>query len=254
MDDFVSSSITYGEFRDPRLASLYDVLNPFGDDLEFWCLAAKNLSASSIIDFGCGTGALTCELAKRGHQMIGVEPAKAMLEIAQRRQGSEHVRWIEGGAEKLDGLQADLVLMTSHVAQFLLDEEECKATLKSIYSALRSGAHLIFDSKNPLGKPWGKWTRDLSSKKFDTPLYGEVEKWYELSSINGNLVRYEIHYLFSRSGEEVVSANELIYRTQSGIAQSLSEAGFIIKNICGDWDSGPATSMSPEMIFIATKP
>ena len=57
----------YTEFSDPRLTTLYDTLNPFGDDSEFFCQQAAKLSAQNIIDLGCGTGLLTCELAKRGY-------------------------------------------------------------------------------------------------------------------------------------------------------------------------------------------
>ena len=44
------------EFSDPRLVVLYDTLNPFGDDSEFFCKQAEKLAAKTIIDLGCGTG------------------------------------------------------------------------------------------------------------------------------------------------------------------------------------------------------
>ena len=69
--------LNYTEFSDPRLVALYDTLNPFGDDSEFFCKQAEELSAKTIIDLGCGTGLLTVELAKRGHQMTGIKPSEA---------------------------------------------------------------------------------------------------------------------------------------------------------------------------------
>ncbi len=64
---------------------------------------------------------------------------------------------------------------------------------------------------------------------------------------------YEIHYLFENTGEELVSLNELIYRSQDEISKSLSDAGLIVDNIYGDWDGRPIDAMSPEMIFMARK-
>lgn len=46
----------------------------------FSSLAAR---LHSVLDLGCGTGLLARTLAMQGHQVVGVEPAKAMLEIAK---------------------------------------------------------------------------------------------------------------------------------------------------------------------------
>lgn len=62
---------TFVEYTDPRFVALYDTLNPFAADTSFYLELAKKLSASSIIDLGCGTGLLTCELAKRGYRVVG---------------------------------------------------------------------------------------------------------------------------------------------------------------------------------------
>jgi SAM-dependent methyltransferase len=64
----------YTEFSDPRLVALYDALNPFSANTTFYLEAAARLGASTIIDIGCGMGLLTCELARRGGSLIGVEP------------------------------------------------------------------------------------------------------------------------------------------------------------------------------------
>jgi len=243
---------TYAEFSDPRLVALYDTANALGDDSDFFCNIAKKLSSSSIIDLGCGTGLLTCELAKRGHKMIGIEPSEEMLNVAQHKKYSEQVRWIKGGYEKLEGLQAEMVLMTSHVAQFFTDDKEWQKMLKATNKALKPGGYIIFDSRNPLTKPWEKWTRETSSKKFDTS-NGEIEMWYQLLKLENNCVLYEIHYFFIKTNKELVSVNKLIYRSQEDIIQSLSDAGFMIQNIYGNWDSSPFGEKSPEMIFVAVR-
>src|SRR5215212_11409108 len=84
------------EFSDLRLVAIYDTVNPIAEYETFYLDLAEKLSASSIIDIGCGTGLLTCELAKRDHRLIGVEPSSAMLALAQRRACAEGVEWIEG--------------------------------------------------------------------------------------------------------------------------------------------------------------
>jgi ubiquinone/menaquinone biosynthesis C-methylase UbiE len=243
---------TYAEFSDPRLVALYDTANALGDDSDFFCHIAQKLSSTSIIDLGCGTGLLTCELAKCGHKMIGVEPSEEMLKVAQRKNCSEQVQWIKGGYEKLEGLQTEMVLMTSHVAQFFIDDEEWQKMLKATHKTLKPGGHIVFDSRNPLTKPWEKWTRETSSKKFNTP-NGEIEMWYQLLELKNNCVLYEIHYLFIKTNEKLVSVNKLIYRSQAEITQSIVDGGFIVQNIYGDWESSPFGEKSPEMIFVAVR-
>jgi ubiquinone/menaquinone biosynthesis C-methylase UbiE len=113
---------TFSEFSDPRLVAVYDTVNPIAEYKTFYLDLAAKLSASSIIDIGCGTGLLTCELAKRGHRLIGLEPSRAMLDAARYRCG-ERVEWIEGEALGLGEVGADLAIMTGHVAQIIRDDE-----------------------------------------------------------------------------------------------------------------------------------
>ncbi len=237
----------YNEFSDSRQVALYDAFNSLGADEEFFCGEVTKLSPSLVVDLGCGTGLLTCELTRRGFNIIGIEPASEMLNLARQKPYADKVRWIEGSHEKLHGLNADLVLMTSHVAQFFLEDEDWEEMLKSAQNGLTSSGRLIFDSKNPLIKPWEKWSRKTSTKKV-----GQVERWYELTKVEGSRVRYEIHYLLE-SGEELISNNELVYRSEEEITKSLLDAGFSVESVYGDWDGSPFDATSPEMIFVAVR-
>ncbi|PIR85832.1 hypothetical protein COU14_02420 [Candidatus Kaiserbacteria bacterium CG10_big_fil_rev_8_21_14_0_10_44_10] len=72
------------QFTNPRLVAAYDSINALGEDAAFWCSEVERLKPTTIIDFGCGTGLLTCALANRGYQMIGIDPAGPMLEVAKK--------------------------------------------------------------------------------------------------------------------------------------------------------------------------
>src|SRR3546814_7113595 len=66
--------------------------NGWGADFDF-CrrLAAE---AKSVLDLGCGTGELAVALSE-GCDVVGVDPAPAMIEVARRRPGGDRVTWIE---------------------------------------------------------------------------------------------------------------------------------------------------------------
>ncbi|MFZ2886679.1 MAG: class I SAM-dependent methyltransferase [Minisyncoccia bacterium] len=241
----------YLEFSDPRLAALYDTLNPLGDDSEFFCTQVKKVGAKSIIDLGCGTGLLTNELAKRGYRMTGIEPAEAMLAVARTKPDADQVAWIQGSFEKMAGLKADMVLMTSHVAQFILEDSEWSAMLQATRMALNTGGHLVFDIRRLSDPPFAGWPTENNPRKSENTAARPVEWWFKLLGVENKRVRYELHYFFVHSGEKVVSVNELVFRSQEEIAQALSNAGFNIETIYGDWDESPVSPNSPEMIFVA---
>jgi SAM-dependent methyltransferase len=250
-DDGTDDVPIFGEFSDPRLVAIYDTVNPIAEYETFYLDLAAKLSPSSIIDIGCGTGLLTCELAKRGHRMIGVEPSKAMVALARRRHCGDQVEWIEGDALRLGEVGAALAIMTGHVAQIIRDDEVWSATLAAIHKALRPGGRVAFESRNPLARPWTAWTPQASRRRVEDAVAGPVEVWFQDLEVDGDLVRYDIHYLFARSGEEVVSHAELRFRTREELVRSLSDAGFLVESVFGDWNGRPADAASRELIFVA---
>jgi SAM-dependent methyltransferase len=249
----IAGVASFQQFTDPHLVALYDTLNPFAADTAFYMELAAGLSASSIVDIGCGTGLLTCELARRGHRVTGVDPSSAMLDVARDRSGGKCVRWIEGDASKLGEAQVDLAIMTGHVAQVILDDESWHATLAATHRALRPGGCVAFESRNPSARPWATWTPEASRRHVDHAALGRIEVWYRLLEVRRERVLYEIHYRFVSSGEEVVSTNELRFRTQAELMQSLTDIGFSVEHVFGDWGRQPVDAKSPELIFVALR-
>ncbi len=241
------------QFSDPLLVSAYDALNSFGDDGYFWIREVERFSPETIIDLGCGTGLLTCELARQGYEVIGIEPARAMLDIARTKPDAEKVQWIEGGYEKFEGLKADMIIMTSHVAQFFLDDEEWTAMLEAAQKALRPGGHILFDSRTPIFPPYQTWPTEQSPRRVEDPNHGPVDWYYKLLGIENNRVCYQLHFHFINSGERITSNDELIFRSQEELADSLEGAGFEVETVYGEWDRSPATPETEEMIFVATR-
>lgn len=257
----------YNEFYDPKLVAVYNTICALGDEKEFYLNIAKELSAEKIVDLGSGTGLLTTELANQGHKMIGVEPSKLMLEVARKNSQSLDIEWVKGNASNLKEFNADLVIMTGHVAQFHIEDEEWKNALKSINKTLKDGGYLVFESRNPDVQSWNtntKKAKNTSSnytdwyapnffKVFNDPVEGDIEYRAKLLEVSGEKVTSESHYRFTKTGEELTSANTLIFRTRKEIEDSLKEAGFSIEKVYGNWDKSIANEESPEFIFIVKK-
>ena len=54
------------------------------DRLRYTVAAAKELQVRRVLDVGCGSGPLFEPLAREGIQITGLEPAPAMIELAQK--------------------------------------------------------------------------------------------------------------------------------------------------------------------------
>lgn len=257
----VSHKYEYAEFLDPRLVAIYNTVCPLDGYEKFYLELAKKLSAKTIVDVGCGTGLLTCELAKQGYTLIGIEPSKLMLDVARKNPYGDKVEWIQGYATSLKEFNADLAIMTGHVAQFHLENVDWISALKSIYKALHPGGYIAFESRNPDVQSWIKkdqlnnkdWYAPGFRKKVVDPSAGVIEVWQDVVDANNKKVTTNIHYFFSETGDELLSTNTLIFRSKEELVRSLEETGFAVENIYGDWDWSLANSESPEFIFVAKR-
>jgi len=146
-------------FEVPRLAQLYDPLDPDRSDLDAYVAIADGLGARSVLDVGCGTGVLALLLAARGLEVVGVDPARASLDVARAKPGADAVRWLEGDATTLPPLQVDLVTKTGNVAQVFVTDEDWESTLRGVRGALADGGHLVFETRVPEREAWREWTR-----------------------------------------------------------------------------------------------
>jgi hypothetical protein len=69
----------------------------------------------------------------------------------------------------------------------------------------------------------------------------------------GARIRSQVHYRFPATGEELVSDNELRFRSRAELAGALTRAGFTVERVFGDWDRRPPGQETPEMIFVAVR-
>ncbi len=243
----------YVEFTNQKLVDIYDAVNPIGEYADFYTSLAKTHQVEKVIDLGCGTGLLSNYFIDAGFAVIGIEPAPAMLEKARQKYGNS-AEWLVGSTEALDkNMQADMVVMSGHVAQFFLENTEWQTALKNIRDALKPGGILAFESRNPAVRPFTNWpSKDRPGSIDKTPL-GKVAWWPSDVEYDGVFATYRLNYRFIKTGEIIVSDNKLRFRTAEEMSSSLEQAGFKIKQLYGDWDRRVFSSDSEEMIFIAQK-
>ncbi len=126
-------------YTDPRLAACYDSANPHDPADDFY-LALAGAAPKTILDMGCGTGRLAVALAERGHRVTGADPSAGMMRVARNRAGGERVTWVDSDSASLAlETRFDLIIMTGHVFQVFLEDDEVRATLRNLRRHLAPG-------------------------------------------------------------------------------------------------------------------
>lgn len=242
------------EYNDPRLVPLYDLQNRWGADDDFFLALANEQPGRRILDLGCGTGRLTTALARAGHHVTGIDPARASLDVAQSKPGAEAVRWIHGTAEDAPSDAFDLALMTSHVAQIFVEDAAWAGTLGHLARALVPGGRLAFDSRDPAARGWEVWDSGDEREGVTLPDGQELETWTKVDGVSGGRVTFTGHTHFLNSGELVTDRSTLRFRSETELPQSLGAAGFVVEAIYGGWHFERVGAGCGELVVVARKP
>ncbi len=238
------------EFRDPRLVTVYDAECPWSRDDDFFLAVVNETPCARVLDLGCGTGRLALGMAAAGHTVTGVDPARASLEAARAKTGAERVTWLEGTSPILPDAAFDVAVMTSHVAQFLVDDDAWAATLADLRRALVPGGRLVFDTRDPRARAWERWNPVASRRRIAVPDGCEVVAWTEVTAVGDGAVGFTHHYTFP-DGDELLSAAVLRFRTEDQVRSSVQGAGFRVESIYGGWHHEPVGSGDGELLVIA---
>jgi SAM-dependent methyltransferase len=235
-------------FEVPRLAEVYDPLDPDRGDLDAYAAMADEFGARTVLDIGCGTGTLACLLAGRGLAVIAADPAAASLDVARRKPGAGRVRWVHAEATALPRAQVDLVTMTGNVAQVFVTDEEWAAVLGAVRAALRPGGRLVFESRDPARQAWLGWNRGQTYQDAVLPDAGPVQTWVDLTKAEGSLVCFRTTFVFGSDGAVLTSDSTLRFRSRDELAGSLAVAGLVVDEV-RDAPDRPGL----EFVFIARK-
>ncbi|KAA3625725.1 MAG: class I SAM-dependent methyltransferase [Flavobacterium sp.] len=97
------------------------------------------------LDIGCGTGNYTKEFAKRDYRFIGVDPSRAMLDVAEAE--TSNVTWQLGSAETIslpaESIDGVIATLTMHHWQNL------EAGFKRLSDVLKPGGKLVIFTSHP---------------------------------------------------------------------------------------------------------
>lgn len=136
-----------------NFARVYDL---FMDNIPYeeWCgyltglLQEYGVTEGLVLELGCGTGNMTRLLANRGYDMIGVDNAPDMLEIAMEKrqaEGQDILYLFQDMREfELYGTVKAVVSLCDSM-NYILEEEELLQVFRLVNNYLDPGGVFIFD-------------------------------------------------------------------------------------------------------------
>lgn len=210
-----------------------------------------NLSPGSrLLDVGCGFGRHSLELARRGYQVLGIDPSPTMIAAASRRAGDIFsssrlsFRCQKGEAFSTDQpFDAAIALFTT-LGQ-ISESGNNEALVGNVYEALRPGGRFLVEAPQ----------RDAAVANLkEHDRFGGGERYTEVTR------QFDSHSQIWMESFRVVSGGEediflLQYRlySWSELEALLMRAGFQKLQGFSGYDGRPRTDDSPFMLVSAVK-
>lgn len=216
--------MTNNYYTDPRRAGAYDAgMGTEADamnDTPFYLALAREAAARrhAVLELGCGTGRVTLPIAHEGIEIVGLDNAPAMLDIARRKAATEglDMTWVEADMRDFHlERRFGLIIIPYRSFLHLLTDADQAACLNAVYRHLVPGGRFALNFFAPPFAP------SLDSRK---PLISRIHR------------QMRLRYVFRDEMESL-----------------LLNAGFDLEAAYGGFNSEPLTPSSREMIWIARR-
>jgi SAM-dependent methyltransferase len=237
-------------YSDADAAALYDVLNRWGPSDDFYLELA--MASPAVLDVGCGTGALLRRARAAAHtgRLVGVDPDRAMLDVARRR---SDIEWREGTAASMAwDREFELAVMTGHAFQFLVDDDELRRSLAAIRRALVDGGQFVFETRNPAVREWEAWNPSNPIDVVD-PTGRAVRITYEVQAVDGELVVFTETTTDPDGRVLRVDPATLRFLDADPLRRFLTEAGLTVDAQYGGWHGETLAETSREIVTFARR-
>lgn len=133
-------------------ANIYDGMNTFLSDLQFYKKWLPKNKGAKILELCCGTGRLTLPIAMDGYNINGVDYTSSMLDKAKMKafEAGLDISFIEADIRSLDLQEKyDLIFIPFNSIHHLYKNEDLFKTFNVVKKHLKEGGLFLLDCFNP---------------------------------------------------------------------------------------------------------
>ncbi|MBQ1160481.1 class I SAM-dependent methyltransferase [Streptomyces sp. A73] len=201
-----------------------------------------------VLDMCCGPGVFTVPLARRGHDVTGVDTSGAMLDRARKRAAEAGVRvaYVRADAREYENPGGfDLVLNLFTSFGYFEDPADNARMLRTMYSGLAPGGTLVLDLAG----------KELLARKVTPPKVvrrGE-DLMVQTDTVLDDWARLRSDWVLVR-GERVTRAT-LVWFVYSAVElrRMAQEAGFGRVEVFGGFDGRPYDENAERLVLRAIR-
>ena len=173
--------------------------------------------------------------------------------LAQARRRAD-IEWVLGDLASVDWKdQFELIVMTGHAFQVLVGDDELRAALMAIRSALTDNGRFAFETRNPAARAWESWRPENAVEVGDGQGRTVRITTEVVAPFDGRTVSFTHEFTSLGWHSSEVSRSTLRFAGADALASFLAEAGLAIEEQFGSWDRQALTQSSPEIITIARR-
>ncbi|MCY4449997.1 MAG: class I SAM-dependent methyltransferase [Chloroflexi bacterium] len=245
-------------------ADIYDaVYADLTHDIDFYVELARE-SGGPVLELGCGTGRISLPIAREGIAVTGIDISPRMIAIAHekatKRGLSERCVFQSGDMATLQLAERfPLVIMPFRSFQSMLTTEEQRQSLARVRERLAPGGVFAMDTFNPDASSLvndetsrlAYHQKDVERAGGGTLVVWGQNGWDPVTQVN------DVRLIIEEVSDEGVVERRLMrdyeqrYIFRYEMEHLLELCGFDLEGVYGDFDSGPVTEDSEDLVWVA---
>ena len=219
-------------------------------EIDFLADSLALAPAARVLDLGCGFGRHSIELAQRGYRALGIDPAAAMIDAAQKRahEAGVDVAFQQVAAEDFtpaDPFDAAICLFTTLGQVAPASHQDNRGLLATAAKSLTTGGRFALE----LPQKQAALAALKPSDRFgDAVNYTDVQRSYEAQT---GIVTEQFH-LVSPTGSQTYHLRYRLF-SRRDVTGLLTAAGLRILNSYDGYSCADLTDDSPLMLFVCAR-
>lgn len=235
-------------------ANIYDGLNTFLFDLQFYKKWLPKNKEAKILELCCGTGRLTLPIAKDGYSICGVDYTPSMLKQAKVKAAEAGlvIDFIEADIRMLDLQEKfDLIFIPFNSIHHLYRNEDLFKVFSVVKKHLKEGGLFLLDCFNPNIQyivESEKVQQEVATYTTDDGrgvLIKQTMRYESATQIN----RIEWHYFINGEFHSVQNLDMRLFFPQE-LDSYLEQAGFNVIRKFGGFEEEVFSDNSEKQIFV----